>query len=43
MPTVDHKIMCNYCICARPKKDFACIFESEEKRVTFYSEKYVHI
>lgn len=25
------KKMCNYCTCARPQKDFACIFESEEK------------
>lgn len=42
MSTVDHKIMCNYCTCARPEKDFACIFESEEKRDTFYSERYLH-
>lgn len=31
MSTVDHKKMCNYCTCARPQKDFACIFESEEE------------
>lgn len=30
MSTVDHKRMCNYCTCARPEKDFACTFESEE-------------
>lgn len=31
MSTVHHKKMCNYCTCAKPEKDFACIFESEEK------------
>lgn len=32
---MDHKRMRNYCTCIRPEKDFACIFESEEKESHF--------
>lgn len=36
MSAVDHKKMCNYCTCARPQKDFGCIFESAEEESHFW-------
>lgn len=32
---MDQKRMDNYCTCARPEKDVACTFESEEQEPLF--------